>query len=949
MRRDIKLFINNQRVDLSEDTTLNMTYQITDLTKPSAVKNNFSKTITLRGTKANNAVFGYIYRMDRNQQNDGEIGVNFNPNKRVPFSLYINNDLWESGYMQLSKVIKENNEVKYEINLFGGLGDFFYEMATKENGESKSLSDLNYFEGGDDELNITVNASTVSQNFTQGWSDTVANKNQFIRFVPSKNGVYEDFNNDKVLILSDETGTTFFQKTITEDTKTYGSLNGYLLGNIGSDMDEWDIGSLRSYKQRPSVRVNHLMTKIMDSTEYTVNKDSAFFNTHNPWWNDTVMALPLLGSNVEDNTEMVTGRCYNDSEKILGHHNQHLSTSSATYTVAISGTPTGSGNIIDVSRYPSNAQLTVQYTFQLFYNYIQKAISGDPTNPLHLYLGARYNNGHIEGYFKNSIDAYIRVITTGGTEITRSQVTRMNGTSTEFIDTGLPQNNVVNYCGSFTYHPGYHRYIYVRNEGNQKEFPLVCTVNAIGTENLKVELVLKWNSDSKNPTYGILYPSEESNYYTQVIPWSWYKGYSAFVCQNNYSPFQISYNPSQAATNMVITKDRLLSTDKTPLDYLLSYTKAFNLMWLKDKYDKKVSVMTMNKFYTGKVMDWTQRIDNSKKIEIKPSTSDSQFYELKWGEKESYLSKRYKEKYKSDYGRQKVNTNYQFNGETTQLFDDTVYDNAIDLRDRTKYNFTKVCPSTAFLPYPCYANTMKVTYFYTGDTTDTKEIDVNTTNITTTIGKWSNTNGYDNKILPCFFTKDNDEKSLADINSTLLFYNGMVDDKHAANLRITDDTSLMYQLADGPCHLIVDKNTSNSGTSTSTESTVAPRLTQIPQFSRVHYTVNNRADYSLNFGLPRENFTLMPEYDDNTIYKNYWSSYFTDMYDENSKILTAYFRLDGLVVGYELMRNFVFIMNSVWRINKISDYNIMSDDTVKVELVKVNDIGKYLGASKQFD
>lgn len=67
MNRDIRLYIANKRVDLTDELSLPMNFQQEDFSNPTIIKNSFSKTITIPGTKNNNKLFGEIYKLDRMQ------------------------------------------------------------------------------------------------------------------------------------------------------------------------------------------------------------------------------------------------------------------------------------------------------------------------------------------------------------------------------------------------------------------------------------------------------------------------------------------------------------------------------------------------------------------------------------------------------------------------------------------------------------------------------------------------------------------------------------------------------------------------------------------------------------------------------------------------------------------------------------------------------------------
>jgi hypothetical protein len=65
--KDIRLYIANKLVDCTDGISLPMNYQLEDFSNPTLVKNSFSKTISIPGTKNNNKIFGEIYKLDRMQ------------------------------------------------------------------------------------------------------------------------------------------------------------------------------------------------------------------------------------------------------------------------------------------------------------------------------------------------------------------------------------------------------------------------------------------------------------------------------------------------------------------------------------------------------------------------------------------------------------------------------------------------------------------------------------------------------------------------------------------------------------------------------------------------------------------------------------------------------------------------------------------------------------------
>lgn len=166
--RKVRLYIGDQLVDLPEGVSLPITYTTEDFKNPTIVKNSFSKTISLPNTETNNKIFNHFYKLDRFQ-----LSGSFNPSQRVDFKIYCDSDLFESGYVQLNSISGIGEDKKYNITLYGGLGDFFYGLKYNEDGTTKTLADLQFFatdDSGvvrpkDDELTFNINKEFVSECF----------------------------------------------------------------------------------------------------------------------------------------------------------------------------------------------------------------------------------------------------------------------------------------------------------------------------------------------------------------------------------------------------------------------------------------------------------------------------------------------------------------------------------------------------------------------------------------------------------------------------------------------------------------------------------------------------------------------------------------------------------------------------------------------------------------
>ena len=123
----MELYINNIQADIDDDALLAITYQATDYSNPTAIKNSYSKTVKLKGTETNNALFGEVFRLDRSLIEGGEqSGIYYDPRKKVSFNLFLNSEIIESGYLKLDSISNIKGDITYNCTLYGTLGDFFF-------------------------------------------------------------------------------------------------------------------------------------------------------------------------------------------------------------------------------------------------------------------------------------------------------------------------------------------------------------------------------------------------------------------------------------------------------------------------------------------------------------------------------------------------------------------------------------------------------------------------------------------------------------------------------------------------------------------------------------------------------------------------------------------------------------------------------------------------------
>lgn len=947
MKQDVKLYISDRLVDFSDELSMPFTYQLKDLNNPSIVKNPFTKTISIIGTPNNNKIFGEIYNFDREQMYDATklVGVYFNPSYRTPFSIFRNGEIIESGYMQLNNITINNGDIHYNVTLYGGIGNFFYSLMYNEDGETLTLGDLVYgvtneetglpFENPDDEMNFNINKEFVYECFNTVGEDNLGLLTDYITFIPSYNGLPENFDSDKVLINTFK--NTYWSGAIskTENGITYTPHKNWVLATLPRKYTEWEMLDLRSYLQRPAIK----MSKIIDACSnpinnggYMVELDPDFFNVDNPYYNDAWIALPLLSNKEKEKNNIIgaDGRLYNNDLSI-GTIQNTVVKQKEDYIIPISNFTVDS-SYIDYTNVPVGTYTNVEVTLNVNYT----PISECDEDSLSLTSFQRDENMLLSSYSsvlfqlivydeKNEIINWSDVYAL--TSIGNAYEINENNYKKEWADytPTVSGEKIINIKGNFIKETT-NRYKFTNYDGGASSY------------NIKLENI----PHSKKLRIGIKFVRATDKYgefksgYLCYDRDKFVDGF--FTPQIEKINIRREETDNTIGTSSLITKKMLLKTEKTPADYLLSYTKLFNLFYTVDENSKTVKIQTMDNYFNGKIIDWGNKIDYSKDITIKPLMFDKKFYCMKQ-DGESYYLNKYKNEYSVEYGQKRINTNYNFNAETQQLFDGNVYQNAVSAIDTSPYYHTFFDKDEMLLAP--FSNTNYTYELYNKGTEGITSLEVDY--ITPAIKggwSWNRNSGYDSFAKTCFYNLENDEKSLSDISSVLLFYNGRVQpvdfNGNSIKYKLTDDVNEMYELNDKtPCWLFSDN------TYTATLQIISYNCTSLPQFLR-YKIVGNQVQASWDFGKPKEMFIPDTTYDDNKVlYEQYWKSYYNDQLDVNTKEITCYVNLNDVIVNGELLRNFYYFNGCYWILNKIENYNINNYDTTKCTFIKVNSLSNY--------
>ena len=309
----------------------------------------------------------------------------------------------------------------------------------------------------------------------------------------------------------------------------------------------------------------------------------------------------------------------------------------------------------------------------------------------------------------------------------------------------------------------------------------------------------------------------------------------------------ISSNPTDTAVNY---GENIVINDTIPKgifqkDFFASIVKMFNLYVYEDKLvEKKLIIKPFIDFYDGTKIDWTDKVDRSSVIRIKPmSEFTARYYDYKYKPDNDFYAENYRKKFNEGYG-------------------DFIFD--------SENEFVKEVDATELI----FAGTVLTQY--TG-----------TDKIYSTIYKKSNEN-----------TKE---------------------DKMDSVIRI-----LQAKKVTGRATWAL---TNGLGGST------LASYTAYGYAGHVNDPLNPTDD--INWGSPKELYFTTTSYTTANLFNGYWSEYIAEITDKDSKLLTCSLKLNEVDIYNLDFSKLIYIDGSLWRLNKVLDYNPMDFNTTKVELLKV--------------
>lgn len=883
----IQLFIENEEIELTEQIQFALNKQFEDINNPTKIFNDYSKTIKIPFSINNNRLFGKIFSPDRLIVNGpSDIGMYFDPYRKLDFKLIWNNNILMTGYAKLLNIVKELDHNYYEVSLNGELGKIFQELQKmtfvyNEDTSTYFIDTKEYFEEVIDKDLVYKSWNTAGQQtmnlekqFMWIWDPSqhkaIKVKNPLYRFTDicgfTPSNCYDaDFQYDTVQIHQ---STTIRLDDLLE-TQNFKAITGYDAETvIGDGMMPRGMGEFRSYYQTPFIYFNKLFKifqeKAQSLTGYTFDLDSVWFNNENPYWRNLAMSLNKI--NISKNDIDLNANIYH-----MTANKQHSGSSlnwewydfKGNYDTLVT-TPVTQDQIIS-----EDASISCSFNVPLPDRYFQM-----PSNNIQgLLMQGQIEMGLSSPVHQDPRDTN-RIKEDNGLFV---NVNIIYGDATE-SSTGITDPEVFTYKYCIIDQARWIQYpdpdiVYLKiqdlSENASPNFNISVPINYMfskDVQRIKINISFKW----EQPGYPL------QNTHILLTP------RLDIRCQN--FTFKQVFQMTRSFSKFSLAD--LWDNEYGIFDIILRYCKMFRIVIYADYINKKIYFRQQKQYFSNyKIEDWTDKLDMKQPYKLEPVHWDYKYIDFNYEDPENALGKLYKEKYGQNYGEYKLKTAYNFNDETQELFKDCQ---------------TSIINTDNILDW--------------NDLFDT----------TTILYKRSSSEEF-------LYSKDDDQKYVNSFGQ-FYFYSGLkYFDSGLRSPYITDDT--VFQ-ANNNIFCFIDPGDDRVP---DTYYRTTDRYLSLNNFTLYRYR-----NYLSLFNKPMEGYTKNDHFSSAfSIYDAFWRRYIEERYSIHNKKLTAYFNLTPKDFMNFQFNTFVTIENQLYFVNKIFDYDVTSEHSVKVELLTVQDISNY--------
>lgn len=664
-RVELQIKVNNEykKVDINRGTSFAFNLQSSELTNPTSIKVPFSVNIRLPRTKNNSDLFNHIWKIDHQI-------LDFNPIARTDFRLYVNNNLYQTGYIKLTNASDE-----FHIVLYGGLGDYFYTLSNIK------LADLDF---GDD-LSHMVNSETIYNimNDITVKSKNGKRLNDYLNYALTYQGVYDNFDNKmedyfnkdnldfgeqrEVLWMMDN---KVYQApdNMTEHYRVFKDINNRML-----------YGEYRAEYQKPAIKVDYIINKIINTMKaegWKTNLDNTFFNQKNPYWNDLwlitdnyelddeVSSIDLDIPIIDPNDHHILSRPH----KFTGVDFAYKRTHHCVYSTKVDSMIVR--QIVDMSDINLPTTGNIDIDVEIPYNML---VYVDQLDASQASSGAHYRKRPGDSLLTLQCSIVYRK---GDRVLKRFNLKDniSNSTSKIWATDGVEPALSYLYMSDFKNK----RTAYLSDKDDNKDYSFsgqfVLPASMVDKDaKFELELVLKGDT-------------------------RWQRREGSNVINTGFRPditkdYKVNITRAQSedgSAGLSVTSKDIFKTDYNCYDFLTSYTKVFGLIFVKNPIEKTINILTRNSYFKDlKVVDWSEKIDRSQAIEIQPVMFNYRYGMFKWNESNTKYEEQYKSKYDVEYGSLKFDNGSTFTNEENNYLDKIIFDNGIVVDGMSQYFYKR--------------------------------------------------------------------------------------------------------------------------------------------------------------------------------------------------------------------------------------------------------------------
>lgn len=800
-------------------------------------------------------------------------GIYFNPYRKLDFRLLWDDNVVMTGYAKMNEIKQVSGKGSYEMTLFGELGKLFQEM--KKITFDGTSEDTDYIIDGSQYVEEYINRTLVASSWNSDGQSTTTlkqkgesgyNVTDIIGFTPN-NSFSDGFDYKTVQrsLTESDTFTNILGDTFTTDTGVEPDTA------IPDGLLPREIGEYRSYLQLPFIYFNKLFqifqAKVEEVTGYKFDLDTVnWFNDRNPYWSKLVYMLKSFASK---NGEAVT----NTYEEAGGEESPLVPSFqySTLYPIPYDGNWTKVFNkpLVDLAH---NESKTI-------YN------SSDATFTLPTNTHTTVNSFVVRG----------GVCLTNVPSSTSVTNMRFNNANAVLVNVKLTGEN-----GRVVYKKGV---VYANNTTDSAIINLANNADAKAA--IPTTYSYRESLDSGRYCYvwsfSLSFPSQElkrfefGDYVEIDVETGMYSNANAIsplpLGINFYTAVgfnidaEFTLNSNYFKSNSIFILNDLWNNEFNLFEQILNYCKLYRICIYVDEFNKKIVFTPFKSFFSNyTIEDWTNKVDKSKDYKITPITFEDKHILFNYEDSETQLGKEYKEKYGVNYGEYRLNTEYNFNDETNELFEN---------------NTTSILFTDSVLSWTNLYDYHNISYSLPAETS--------------------------------VYNRDKDNKEVS-VFGSYYFHSGKSNFDTQASLRlrpvrITDDTQLQistntYYYSQAYNYIIVN---------------TYPRL-------EIQYTTSNLKNNLCLYNTPKENYTYLPFINFrgmNSIYTNFWDMYISERYNIQNKKITCYVDIKPFDWTNFNFNHFVKIGNQLCIVNKIYDYDISTDETTKVDLITIQSINGY--------